>query len=116
MLIGYNQHHICKYKCCFLGDTQTLLQQKRKNKSYSVLTHRVLFSLCESAITPFGRSGILFALKTVRRTITLCVSIISLRSNKTRLWRIKLPNILMGSWAIRVFFILLKYNIHIVKE
>ncbi len=75
-LLDRNQHRICKYKCCFLGDTQTLLQQKRKNKLYYVLTHRVLFSLCESDITPSRRSGILFALKTVRRTIPLCVSII----------------------------------------
>ncbi len=48
----------------FLGDTQTLLQQKRENKLYSVLAHRVIFSLCESVITPFGRSVILFAFKT----------------------------------------------------
>jgi len=63
---------------------------KRNKKCYSVLTHRVIFSLCESDIAPFGRSDILFALKTVRRTIPLCESIISLRSNITRLWRIKL--------------------------
>ena len=32
MLIGKNQHRICKYKCFFLGDTQTLLTTNKKDK------------------------------------------------------------------------------------
>ena len=37
MLIKKNQHRICKNKCCFLGDTQTLLTTNKKEKWYSLL-------------------------------------------------------------------------------
>ena len=32
MLIGKNQHRICKYKCFFWGDTQPLLTTNKKDK------------------------------------------------------------------------------------
>ena len=76
-----------------LGDTQTLLQQNTK---------QVIF--CADA-----QSDILFA-HNLPKAIPLGVSRISLRSNITRRPRIKLPNILMGSWAKEVAFLLFKFK------
>ena len=62
-------------------------------------------------LKPYGSSDILFALKArnahiVSGRIPLGDSRISLRSNRTRRRRIKLPNFLMRSWAKRVAFLL----------
>ena len=56
-------------------------------------------------LKPYGFSDILFAIKLAKQ-IPLGVSRISLRSNRTRRRRIKLPNFLMRSWAKQFFFIL----------
>ncbi len=54
------------------------------------------------SVTNVIRSDILFVPK-LPKAITLDESQISLRSNKTRQRRIKLPNVPMGSWALNAF-------------
>ena len=55
----------------------------------------VIFSLCESDIKSFGLSDILFAPKLAKQ-ISLGVSRISLRSNRTRRRRIELRDTPLG--------------------
>ena len=93
---------------------------------------RVIFQLRRSdmiacaivILKPYGFSDILFAIKLAKQ-IPLGASRISLRSNRTRRRRIKLPNFLMRSWANPVIFVLgahlstetrIRQRIYIIEE
>ena len=106
----YCQFRICFTKASGKAHTPIMLivfYHKSAEKA------RVIFRLRRSDIIataivilkPYGFSDILFALKLAKQ-ISLGVSRISLRSNRTRPRRIKLPNFLMRSWAKLGFFIL----------